>query len=69
MDKRLIWIMIAVCVGGNYKNEANRPKPFQGRFAQAIKNHRYPKTTPEPDYLKHYGVISSSAGNIYMNIL
>ena len=69
MDKRLIWAIIAVCVGCNYKNEANRPELFQGRFAQAIQNHRYPKTTPKPEYLQHHGVISASAGNIYMNIL
>ena len=65
MDKNLIFIMIAASVCGSYKNEANRPEPFQGRFAKAIENHRIPKTIPKPHYLSHYGVISVSTGNIY----
>ena len=65
MDKNLIFIMIAASVCGSYKNEANRPEPFQGRFAKAIKNHRIPKTIPKPHHLSHYGVISASTGNIY----
>ena len=69
MDKNLIFIMIAASVCGSYKNEANRPEPFQGRFAKAIEHHRYPKTIPKPDYLTHYGVISASEGNIYKTIL
>ena len=69
MDKNLIFIMIAASVCGSYKNEANRPEPFQGRFAKAIENHRYPKTIPKPHYLTHYGVISASEGNIYKTIL
>ena len=69
MDKNLIFIMIAASVCGSYNNEANRPEPFQGRFAKAIENHRYPKTLPKPHYLTHYGVISASEGNIYKTIL
>ena len=69
MDKNLIFIMIAASVCGSYNNEANRPEPFQGRFAKAIENHLYPKTLPKPHYLTHYGVISASEGNIYKTIL
>ena len=69
MDKNLIFIMIAASVCGSYNNEANRPEPFQGRFAKAIENRRYPKTIPKPHYLTHYGVISASEGNIYKTIL
>ena len=69
MDKRLIWLTIATFICGNCRNEANRPEPFQGRFAKAIINPRYPKTIPKPDYLKHYGNINVPAGNIDINIL
>ena len=71
MDRRLVLLTIATLICGNYMNEANRtrPEPFQGRFAQAIINPRYPKTIPKPDYLKHYGSINVPAGNIYINIL
>ena len=65
MDKNLIFLMIAASICGSYKNEANRPEPFQGRFAKAIENRRIPKTIPKPHYLSHYGVISASTGNIY----
>ena len=65
MDKNLIFLMIAAFICGSYKNEANRPEPFQGRFAKAIEYHRIPKIIQKPHYLSHYGVISASTGNIY----
>ena len=69
MDKRLIWLTIATFICGNYRNEANRPEPFQGRFAKAIINTGYAKTISKPDYLKHYENINVPAGNIFINIL
>ena len=69
MDKNFIFVVIAASICGCYNNEANRPEPFQGRFAKAIENHRFPKTIPKPDYLNHYGVISASEGNKNKTIL
>ena len=69
MDKNFIFVVIAASICGCYNNEANRPEPFQGRFAKAIENHRFPKTIPKPHWLNHYEVISAPAGNIYKHIL
>ena len=69
MDKNFIFVVIAASICGCYNNEANRPEPFQGRFAKAIENHRFPKTIQKPHWLNHYEVISAPAGNIYKHIL
>ena len=69
MDKNFIFVVIAASICGCYNNEANRPEPFQGRFAKAIENHRFPKTIQKPHWLNHYEAISAPAGNIYKHIL
>ena len=69
MDKNLIWIITAVCIIGSYKNEANRPEEFRGRFAEEIKQYRHPRNKAQPHYLRNYGNIKSGTKyRLYRNV-
>ena len=57
MDTALIILMMAACICGCYKNDANLPPRFEGNLAHAVEDHKQPKNPTLPYYTRSYGNI------------
>ena len=57
MDTALIILMMAACICGCYKNDANLPPRFEGNLAHAVEDHKQPKKPTLPYYTRSYGNI------------
>ena len=57
MNTALSILMMAACICGYYKNEANLPPRFDGNLAQAVEDHKQPKKPTLPYYTRSYGNI------------
>ena len=59
MDAALVFLMVAVCMYGSHKNDANLPPLFQGNFAEAVVEHKITKKAVLPYYTEAYGNMGS----------
>ena len=62
MDRALVLLLMAACIGGSYKNQMNQPAPFEGHLANDEAELKYSRKPTIPYYVRAYGAIVKGEG-------